>query len=82
MIHAEEEKRKLIFSEKEAAWSKYSNSVKIGNIYQAKVGSVEDYGAFAHLQFPDGKEFGLSCLGQSFSIDWSNFVDMLMQLEI
>ncbi|KAK1429003.1 hypothetical protein QVD17_11202 [Tagetes erecta] len=54
VIHAEEDKRKLIFSEKEAAWSKYSNSVQIGNVYQAKVGSVEDYGAFAHLQFPDG----------------------------
>lgn len=55
MIHAEEEKRKLIFSEKEATWSKYSNSVKVGNVYDARVGSVEDYGAFAHLRFPDGK---------------------------
>ncbi|KAJ9555476.1 hypothetical protein OSB04_010090 [Centaurea solstitialis] len=54
VIHAEEEKRKLIFSEKEASWSKYSNSVKIGKVYQARVGSVEDYGAFAHLRFPDG----------------------------
>ena len=65
MILAEEEKRKLIFSEKEAAWSKYSNSVKIGNVYDAKVGSVEDYGAFAHLQFPDGNKFGL---GSALSI--------------
>lgn len=55
VIHAEEEKRKLIFSEKEATWSKYSNSVKVGNIYEARVGAVEDYGAFAHLRFPDGK---------------------------
>ncbi|KAL7596679.1 uncharacterized protein LOC111884653 [Lactuca sativa] len=54
VIHAEEEKRKLIFSEKEATWSKYSNSVKVGNVYDARVGSVEDYGAFAHLRFPDG----------------------------
>ncbi|CAI9259424.1 unnamed protein product [Lactuca saligna] len=54
VIHAEEEKRKLIFSEKEATWSKYSNSVKVGNVYEARVGSVEDYGAFAHLRFPDG----------------------------
>lgn len=54
MIHAEEEKRKLIFSEKEASWSKFSNTVKVGNIYKAKVGAVEDYGAFAHLQFSDG----------------------------
>lgn len=66
-FQAEEEKRKLIFSEKEATWSKYSNSVKVGNVYQAKVGSVEDYGAFAHLQFPDGNKFGISIL-------WSKFV--------
>lgn len=72
MIHAEEEKRKLIFSEKEAAWSKYSNSVKVGNVYQAKVGSVEDYGAFAHLRFPDGKKFGFR--GLSLYVVWSKFV--------
>lgn len=62
MIHAEEEKRKLIFSEKEASWSRYSNAVKVGNVYKARVGSVEDYGAFAHLQFPDGKKLGLGSI--------------------
>ncbi|XP_031481819.1 uncharacterized protein LOC116251599 [Nymphaea colorata] len=54
VIHANEEKRKLIFSEKEAMWSNYSNSVKVGDIFEARVGSVEDYGAFVDLRFPDG----------------------------
>jgi len=45
----------LIFSEKEAAWSRFSEQVKVGDIFEAKVGSVEDYGAFVHLCFPDGK---------------------------
>ncbi|MCL7023672.1 hypothetical protein MKW94_017196 [Papaver nudicaule] len=54
VIQASEEDRKLIFSEKEAVWSKYSGKIKVGQIFDAKVGSVEDYGAFVHLLFPDG----------------------------
>ncbi|XP_078447202.1 nucleic acid-binding proteins superfamily [Wolffia australiana] len=51
---ASEEEKRLIFSEKEAIWSKYSSQVNVGDIFNAKVGSVEDYGAFIHLRFPDG----------------------------
>ncbi|CAL0328029.1 unnamed protein product [Lupinus luteus] len=54
VIVADEDNRKLIFSEKEAAWSKFSGRVKVGDIFEARVGSVEDYGAFVHLRFPDG----------------------------
>ncbi|GJU22458.1 30S ribosomal protein S1-like protein [Tanacetum coccineum] len=75
VILAEEEKRKLIFSEKEATWSKYSNSVKIGNVYQAKVGSVEDYGAFAHLQFPDGL-YHLTGLVHVSEVSWDLVQDV------
>ncbi|KAL0382863.1 UNVERIFIED_CONTAM: hypothetical protein Scaly_0573600 [Sesamum calycinum] len=51
---ADEENRKLIFSEKEAIWLKYSPQLSVGKIFEARVGSVEDYGAFVHLRFPDG----------------------------
>ncbi|KAI3967108.1 hypothetical protein MKW92_024852 [Papaver armeniacum] len=54
VTQASEEDRKLIFSEKEAMWSKYSGKIKVGQIFDARVGSVEDYGAFVHLLFPDG----------------------------
>ncbi|XP_015887098.2 uncharacterized protein LOC107422191 [Ziziphus jujuba] len=54
VIQAHEESRKLIFSEKEAVWSKFSGKIKLGDIFEARVGSVEDYGAFVHLRFPDG----------------------------
>ncbi|CAN6447619.1 unnamed protein product [Victoria cruziana] len=54
VIYVNEEKKKLIFSEKEAMWLKYSNDVKVGDIFEARVGSVEDYGAFVDLRFPDG----------------------------
>lgn len=60
VIQVDEENRKLIFSEKEAVWSKFSDQVNIGDIFEAKVGSVEDYGAFVHLRFPDGKYFCLN----------------------
>lgn len=39
-------------------WLKYSNDVKVGDIFEARVGSVEDYGAFVDLRFPDGTTFG------------------------
>uniref|UniRef100_A0A5B7BLB0 S1 motif domain-containing protein n=1 Tax=Davidia involucrata TaxID=16924 RepID=A0A5B7BLB0_DAVIN len=54
VIQADEENRKLIFSEREAAWSKFSQQINVGDIFEARVGSVEDYGAFVHLRFPDG----------------------------
>lgn len=75
VIHAEEEKRKLIFSEKEAAWSKYANAVKVGNVYQARVGSVEDYGAFAHLRFPDGS-YHLTGLVHVSEVSWDLVQDV------
>lgn len=50
----DEASKKLIFSEKEATWSKYSEKIKEGDIFEARVGVVEDYGAFLHLRFPDG----------------------------
>lgn len=44
----------MIFSEKEANWLKFSPQLNVGDIFEAMVGSVEDYGAFIHLRFPDG----------------------------
>ncbi|RDY11840.1 30S ribosomal protein S1, chloroplastic, partial [Mucuna pruriens] len=54
VILADEDNKKLIFSEKEAAWFKFSKQVNVGDIFEARVGYVEDYGAFVHLRFPDG----------------------------
>lgn len=62
MIQADEVSRKLIFSEKEALWSKFSEQINVGDIFQARVGSVEDYGAFLHLRFPDGNDVLHHCL--------------------
>ncbi|XAR58186.1 hypothetical protein NMG60_11026598 [Bertholletia excelsa] len=54
VIQADPESRKLIFSEKEAMWLKFSKQINTGDIFEGRVGSVEDYGAFVHLRFPDG----------------------------
>jgi translation initiation factor 2 alpha subunit (eIF-2alpha) len=47
----------LVLSEKKASWSKYSKYVNIGDIFIGRVSSVEDYGAFAELRFPDGNYY-------------------------
>lgn len=44
----------MIFSEKEALWSKFSQQINVGDIFRGRVGSVEDYGAFIHLRHLDG----------------------------
>lgn len=33
---------------------KFSKKINVGDIFDARVGSIEDYGAFLHLRFPDG----------------------------
>ncbi|KAJ4846319.1 hypothetical protein Tsubulata_040933 [Turnera subulata] len=54
VIGVDEEKRKLIFSEREAVWSKFSKNIKVGDVFEGRVNYVEDYGAFVDLCFPDG----------------------------
>ncbi|XP_030507470.2 uncharacterized protein LOC115722407 isoform X2 [Cannabis sativa] len=75
VIQADEENRKLIFSEKEAVWSKFSDQVDIGDIYEGKVGSVEDYGAFVHLRFPDGL-YHLTGLVHVSEVSWDLVQDV------
>ncbi|XP_062109286.1 uncharacterized protein LOC133819919 isoform X2 [Humulus lupulus] len=75
VIQADEENRKLIFSEKEAVWSKFSDQVDVGDIFEAKVGSVEDYGAFVHLRFPDGL-YHLTGLVHVSEVSWDLVQDV------
>lgn len=55
VVQASEEEKQLIFSERDADWSKYSDQVKVGDTFSGRVGSIEDYGAFVHLLFPDDR---------------------------
>ncbi|OAY70516.1 30S ribosomal protein S1, chloroplastic [Ananas comosus] len=75
VLEANEEEKKLIFSEKDASWSKYSSQVKIGDVFDAVVGSVEDYGAFAHLRFPDGR-YHLTGLVHVSEVSWDLVQDV------
>ncbi|MED6200827.1 hypothetical protein PIB30_089046 [Stylosanthes scabra] len=75
VILVDEDKRKLIVSEKEASWSKYSEQVKVGDIFEARVGSVEDYGAFVHLRFPDGL-YHLTGLVHISEVSWDLVQDV------
>ncbi|KAG8369558.1 hypothetical protein BUALT_Bualt14G0025900 [Buddleja alternifolia] len=75
VIQSDEENRKLIFSEKEALWSKFSPRVNVGDIFEARVGSVEDYGAFIHLRFPDGL-YHLTGLVHVSEVSWDLVQDV------
>ncbi|KAL3641662.1 hypothetical protein CASFOL_012477 [Castilleja foliolosa] len=75
VIQADEENRKLIFSEKEASWSKFSPQLNVGDIVDAKVGSAEDYGAFVHLRFPDGL-YHLTGLVHVSEVSWDLVQDV------
>uniref|UniRef100_A0A7N2LZ71 S1 motif domain-containing protein n=1 Tax=Quercus lobata TaxID=97700 RepID=A0A7N2LZ71_QUELO len=75
VIQADEENKKLIFSEKEAVWSQFSEQVNVGDIFEARVGSVEDYGAFIHLQFPDGL-YHLTGLVHVSEVSWDLVQDV------
>ncbi|OEL31600.1 hypothetical protein BAE44_0007380 [Dichanthelium oligosanthes] len=70
-----EEERKLVFSEKDASWSKYSSQIKIGDIYDGIVGSVFHYGAFVHLRFPDGL-YHLTGLVHISEVSWDLVQDV------
>ncbi|KMT15001.1 hypothetical protein BVRB_3g065040 [Beta vulgaris subsp. vulgaris] len=75
VIEVDEDSKKLIFSEKEAAWSKYSGKINEGDIFEAMVGMVEDYGAFLHLRFPDGK-YHLTGLVHVSEVSWDYVQDV------
>ncbi|XP_056168691.1 uncharacterized protein LOC115686280 isoform X3 [Syzygium oleosum] len=75
VIQADEDSRKLIFSEKEAVWSKFSEQINVGDIFQARVGSTEDYGAFVHLRFPDGL-YHLTGLVHVSEVSWDLVQDV------
>ncbi|XP_039060788.1 30S ribosomal protein S1-like isoform X2 [Hibiscus syriacus] len=75
VIQAEEESRKLIFSEKEAVWTKFSTRINVGDIFEGKVGSVEDYGSFVHLRFPDGVYY-LTGLVHVSEVSWDLVQDV------
>ncbi|XP_021749047.1 uncharacterized protein LOC110714804 [Chenopodium quinoa] len=75
VIEVDEDSKKLIFSEKEATWSKYSEKIKEGDIFEARVGVVEDYGAFLNLRFPDGK-YHLTGLVHVSEVSWDYVQDV------
>ncbi|KAM1270516.1 hypothetical protein ACFX13_032414 [Malus domestica] len=75
VIQADEENKKLIFSEKEAVWSKFSEQISVGDVFEARVGSMEDYGAFVHLRFPDGL-YHLTGLVHVSEVSWDLVQDI------
>ncbi|KAF7133303.1 hypothetical protein RHSIM_Rhsim09G0063200 [Rhododendron simsii] len=75
VIVADQANKKLIFSEKEAMWSKFSGQVNIGDLFEGRVGSIEDYGAFVHLRFPNGS-YCLTGLVHISEVSWNLVQDI------
>ncbi|KAG6470432.1 30S ribosomal protein S1 homolog [Zingiber officinale] len=75
VTEAIEEEKKLIFSEKDASWSKYSSQIKVGDVFDGMVDSFEDYGAFVHLRFPDGN-YNLTGLVHVTEVSWDLVQDV------
>ncbi len=57
IIEVNEEERRLIFSEKQASLIESLRQIQVGSIFDGRVNSVADFGAFVDLQLPDGKFF-------------------------
>lgn len=55
IIEVSEEERRLIMSEKQAVLVETLRKIQEGTIYDGKVNSVTDFGAFVDLLSPDGR---------------------------
>ncbi|KAJ4757136.1 30S ribosomal protein S1 [Rhynchospora pubera] len=75
VVEANEERRSLILSEKDANWSRYSSKIEVGSVFDGRVVSIEDYGAFVCLLFPDG-EYRLTGLVHISEASWDVVQDM------
>ncbi|RAL54403.1 hypothetical protein DM860_001531 [Cuscuta australis] len=73
-IQVSEELGKLIFSEKEAMWAKFSSQIKIGAIFEGRVRFVEDFGALVGLRFPDGF-YHLAGFVHASEVSWDTIHD-------
>ncbi|XP_057824759.1 uncharacterized protein LOC131036786 isoform X2 [Cryptomeria japonica] len=54
VIEVNDEENKLTFSQKLATWEKYIDQVNVGDVFEGKVNSLVEFGAFVYLRFPDG----------------------------
>lgn len=73
-IQVSEELGKLIFSEKEAMWARYSTQIKTGDIFEGRVRFVEDFGALIGLRFPDG-HYHLAGFVHVSEVSWDTIND-------
>lgn len=64
-----EEEKKLIFSQKLAMWEKYIDQVNVGDVFEGKVNSLVEFGAFVYLRFPDGS-YHIEGLVHKSEISW------------
>ncbi|KAL2620551.1 hypothetical protein R1flu_000756 [Riccia fluitans] len=69
VIECNEEEKRLIVSEKQAVLVESIQRIKEGDVYEGRVNSVTDYGAFVDLRFPDGS-YPISGLVHVSELSW------------
>ncbi|KAH7426002.1 hypothetical protein KP509_11G080900 [Ceratopteris richardii] len=54
VIEVNKDEKRLVVSEKKATWLQCMQKLREGDVFQGKVNTVTDFGAFVDLLFPDG----------------------------
>ncbi|GAB2227875.1 hypothetical protein Droror1_Dr00009703 [Drosera rotundifolia] len=69
VLDVDEGEKRLIFSEAQATFNEYKDSINVGDTFDGMVGPVKDFGALVYLRFPDGNYYLKGLLHKS-EISW------------
>lgn len=69
VLDVDEGEKRLIFSEAQATFNEYKDSINVGDTFDGRVGPVKDFGALVYLRFPDGNYYLKGLLHKS-EISW------------
>ncbi|KAL9271688.1 Small ribosomal subunit protein bS1A-like protein [Drosera capensis] len=69
VLDVDEGEKRLIFSEAQATFNEYKESINVGDTFDGRVGPVRDFGAVVYLRFPDGNYYLRGLLHKS-EISW------------
>ncbi|KAH9305089.1 hypothetical protein KI387_009493, partial [Taxus chinensis] len=75
IIEVNEEEKQLTFSQKQAIWEKFVDQVNVGDVFEGRVNSLADFGAFVNMHFTDGG-YRMEGLVHKSEISWDMVRDI------